>query len=82
MSLKWKKEKEDVFRAFCGEFTITVDYDNDAAWTYTIEYSCYTVREFGDYIRSFGTVEKAKVAAELWLGKQIKAMQRNLGAKP
>ncbi len=55
-----------------------MEYDNDAAWTYTVCYSVWTVREFGDYIRSFGTADKAKEAAEKWLRKQANAMLKDL----
>lgn len=73
----WRKPCHDgrIFGYF-GPYVVEVGYDNDSAWTYTVEYENRTVREFGDYIRSFGNVRAAKEAAERWIVKQsVRALQ-------
>jgi len=72
--LVWGQWSEDRARAQAGLFDLTVDYDNDSFWTYTIECGIWTVREFGDYEKSFGTKEQAMDAAEKWLFRVWKRM--------
>ena len=84
LKLKWHlgggKQSQDRRWANCGMFTIEVDFDEDAAWHYTIECQCSTIREFGDYTKSWGTRKAAQLAAEKWMLGLVKTMSWALKA--
>ena len=80
--LKWRTSSSDVSRATCGGYDCEVDWDADAGWTYSVEASYARVREFGDYIKSFGTQEAAQEACERWLIKQTKRQMAALKLNP